>query len=976
MNYAAVILALFIGFAAALMPYGKNKVNYASYTWEIRKTPHFDIYYDKPAEPVAVEVSKILEEGVAKYAKLFDHNLEKIIPVVVYQSAADFQGTHLYPGFIPEATGGFTELMRSRVVIPFTGSYADLRHVVMHELAHAYQFDILYGDANMLTKGFLQSPPLWLMEGLAEYASVEEPVNMTMYVRDGMVSGHMPSMQQLENPYMLGQYSYFIYKGGEAFYHFIDERYGVTRIADIVHTMRIAYDQNALFKFAIGKEAKNLNDEWMMFLKRRYWPDITNYDSLGQRDRRLTEYSKDHSMYNFHPVMSPGGKTIYVLANRNIYSEIIAIDAVTGATVSTIATAGRSDIYDQLQLLNNVFSFSTNGSLFVFGSKAGGGDRINIMTFGSNAGIRHIALPFSSIQYARISPDGTEVVFTGTTNGAADLFILNINSMAVERLTDDRFYESRPAFSPDGKRIIFAANRNDANDFYSQDADIFIYDRATKKTDRIAASDAEERDAEFSPDGTKIVFSSARGGMFNIYIKDLTNKTVYQMTRTYGGAFEPRFAQSGEKIVYSGYEKGAYNVYVMSVDLKNDAVRTSTEPMDRIGIAKTNALPTKDILFGTERTDYGFNLSPDIMMFSLGYSSALGGGADVYVSFADMLNEHQLDTFMQFSYDNYEPNVNGELRYFYLPLRVDLGGSVYHYKNSYYTYTRNEAGYIKGVARVFDERIFGGWALARMPFDRFTRLDFFLNPEFRIRTFADTAAAAVSNLTANVYLAELTFIYDTSLWLWDMLSARDNSRLLVTAQASAKFSSNDYAFYLLFADLRQYFMLLPNMNFALRLAGGKVFGNDRDKKLFRMGGIAKMYDGAYADYVTTVRGYGNSEFTGENCALANIELRFPFIDYLKFGLPFALANIEGVLFSDFGLIWNDNERLNALSWDYKNKMLVFTDMKSSVGLGFRFVVPPLFYFRVDFSGFYNGYSITPIDQWRTFYFVGMKLYDF
>ena len=41
-----------------------------------------------------------------------------------------------------ESTGGVTESLKGRVTLPLTGSYAELNHVLVHELVHAFQFDI------------------------------------------------------------------------------------------------------------------------------------------------------------------------------------------------------------------------------------------------------------------------------------------------------------------------------------------------------------------------------------------------------------------------------------------------------------------------------------------------------------------------------------------------------------------------------------------------------------------------------------------------------------------------------------------------------------------------------------------------------------------------------------------------------------------------------------------------------------------
>ena len=114
------------------------------------------------------------------------------IPIILYASHPHFAQTNVTPELIDAGTGGFTELLRNRVVLPFTGSYEDLRHVVVHELVHAYMFDLMYGGnatALLARQSFFQVP-LWFAEGLAEYTrstSSRTPIVQ----RDGAITGYV-----------------------------------------------------------------------------------------------------------------------------------------------------------------------------------------------------------------------------------------------------------------------------------------------------------------------------------------------------------------------------------------------------------------------------------------------------------------------------------------------------------------------------------------------------------------------------------------------------------------------------------------------------------------------------------------------------------------------------------------------------------------------------------------------------------------
>ncbi|RKX22461.1 MAG: biopolymer transporter Tol, partial [Candidatus Zixiibacteriota bacterium] len=147
--------------------FGKNKVRYKNFDWSFIQTRHFDIHFYEDAYETAKFSATVLESSYVEVSKELNYKIQKRIPVFVYNSHNDFQQTNIIGSLIGEGTGGFTEVFKSRIVIPFTGSYEDLRHVLHHELTHAVTYDILYGNifSSLLSKQRLFAMPLWFAEG-------------------------------------------------------------------------------------------------------------------------------------------------------------------------------------------------------------------------------------------------------------------------------------------------------------------------------------------------------------------------------------------------------------------------------------------------------------------------------------------------------------------------------------------------------------------------------------------------------------------------------------------------------------------------------------------------------------------------------------------------------------------------------------------------------------------------------------------
>ena len=149
--------------------FGKNIVQYKLFDWHYLQTEHFDIYYydtDINAQYVAIE-SQIAYSNISH---ALNWDLKNRIPIIVYNSQNDFQQTNVIDMYMPEGVGGVTELYKNRVVIPYDGSHEDFKHVLHHELVHAFINDYIYkGNAMNMQDASITPIPLWMNEGLAEF---------------------------------------------------------------------------------------------------------------------------------------------------------------------------------------------------------------------------------------------------------------------------------------------------------------------------------------------------------------------------------------------------------------------------------------------------------------------------------------------------------------------------------------------------------------------------------------------------------------------------------------------------------------------------------------------------------------------------------------------------------------------------------------------------------------------------------------
>jgi TolB protein len=158
------------------------------------------------------------------------------------------------------------------------------------------------------------------------------------------------------------------------------------------------------------------------------------------------------------------------------------------------------------------------------------------------------------------SPDGSRLALTlSGSGGNLDIWLLDLATQGLTRLTDDPAVDTEPTWSPDGKSIYFTSDRAGGPQIYKLDI------ANPKRVQRITFGSAYNARSRVAPDGSKIAYVTREGSNYRIAVQDLASGTVNVLS--HGSLDEsPSFAPNGATIIYAGRDGAVGTLQTVSVD--------------------------------------------------------------------------------------------------------------------------------------------------------------------------------------------------------------------------------------------------------------------------------------------------------------------------------------------------------------------------------------------------------------------------
>ena len=668
--------------------YGKNKVLYGKFNWKTYSTEHFQLFFYVDNEQILKNIAETAESAYRKISEELKYELAEPVPLIFYTTYTDFEQTNLFD--ISEGVLGVSEPVLHRIGVHGDMPLYEIQNLIVHELSHVFEFDILWGSQGASLYAVTQ-PPLWTFEGLSEYFTGEWSSWSTLIIRDAVLNDRIPEFTEsgdIQAQYPLPRDP--AYDFGHAIYEFIESKYGKNGVREFWQSLKGAplIGKRDPLKKTFNLKTREFGFEFKKYLRARF------------KDYFLKENPEDYSIplgpefpinpYYFaisHAVSPSGDIVATITANlRDAKMDIVLLSTKDGSILKNI-TKGYTSKYDYIKYdidpsLGKNLAWSPDGDRIAFFARDGEKYALLIIDALQGTTLRKIKVPFDQPVCPSFYPDGERLMFAGFEHGIHDIFSVDLASEKFTNLTNDVLFEKAPTISPDGKLVAYSIRMGAYDKLFLSPPDDF------KRKKQLTFGTGNTVCPQFAPDAKTLYFSGDAQGAYNMYSLSLDNGELRRYTDVRTGNFFPAsLGNDPKKIVFSSFNKGAFQLFKSEftgiveqtlnfADLGPEEKFEKFEPVVTLEIQKDKIQAYKGMgkLYVTSRPPVDAIVSTD--------GSFYGGSA---VAFSDLLADHTF-SFLAYQVQNFRSYFFGYLnqkrRFQYMVNAFQY--SIYYYPDFYY----------------------------------------------------------------------------------------------------------------------------------------------------------------------------------------------------------------------------------------------------------------------------------------------------
>ena len=922
--------------------------------WKSIKTEHFWVHYHQGLEEQARRAARYAEERHPWLTGVHNWQPRLRTDIVLVDN------TDLANGFAMPFPYNRVQLF---VVNPPMDSFISNfsrwdEQVFTHEYTHILNLDIINGLPSCTRRsiGRFCFPgmfmPIWALEGNAvnyeslldgrgrNYSAMTDMVMRMECAGDRFKSISLASHYPREWPSGNVPYLY-----GGLFVRFIEEKYGKHRFARVFED-----NSDNIFPYLVNRSAVNqfgpdfvrLWREWESFLKARYDGQMRAIRAGGLTSTRTITAGGYRTTL---PRFGPDGKWIAFVRmdaskkaalmkyslETNAFSEIGAVNLPSSISIPANGAIYSTDLerHRSFSLYKDVYSWTRKKS------KLTAGGRLHYMDV-SRSGDRAATVRYGAGRY---SLELSDTSFRGGT-------------VLIDRTDMQLGY---PRFSPDGRRLVFTLKNR------SGVTDLVLYDDDAKTMTRLMSDRFDDITPSWHPDGERLLFSSDRTGVYNIYEYRLADHSLRRISNVAGGAFHPDVSPDGATLVMTLYGPGGFDIAL--ADYPRDPPAAGVGVPSLLGLRDFSApdIPDED-RNGPGSRDYSplRSIAPPLWVPMAGSDELYEGRYDFAVGFilpgADTLFRHSYFTSLNYFTVQKRLAVRGQYRYscLYPDIQIEYENEALFPAGDAFPWTRTGE---TGVKRRLDH---SGGVSALFPLLYYHSFHAFTAGYFIEEALTDIALpyqGGETRIRDRLARLRASYLYSSTRQYDYSISKEDGREFVVFSDIYNSAYGSDLSFFKGWFQFTELFRGIgANHVTAVTFRGGLSKGNPAHLAPFPLGRFEKgeWKSPPGEEDGLGMRGYPSGALYGNRLALGIAEYRFPLargdIGYRT--IPFMFRNLGGTVFAEYGNVWNGRSAVGDFRW--------------SAGMEFHLKITAGYYMDLSgYAGFARGFNRGGEDQ---FYF--------
>lgn len=848
------------------------------FDWRTLETPHFHVHYHEGTEEIARRVGPIAERALAALTRLLANVPETPIEIVISDETDGANGVTtvspynlivLFP-VVPEAFGSLDDY----------DDFLDL--LVTHELTHVVHLDTIGGIARYYNDIFgkqlspNQLEPRWFIEGLAVYCETRltgggrvRSALVDMIVREQVLAHTFPSLDEISTStrrFPGGNFAYFL---GGRFLDFIAARHGEAALARIsleYGSRIVPYGLNIVARHATGESFVELWDAW------RREEEVATEALLARIGREggpvegrpvplpTTEV--------YHPRFSATGDLVVLEAPRFDDAAIVVLapDLKTERLRLRTSRGGAAFTPDGRRLVASLVDVAEEKYSFT-----------DLEVIEIATGHRRRRTRGARVDEPDVSPDGRRIVAVAREGVRTRLVTLSVDGDDPPRplsILPAGTDVDAPRWSPDGRAIVASIH------LPGEGRRIAVFDAVSGARRDLTGPRAIDLDPVWADGGRTVLFSSDRGGVFNIHAIDVASGVIERRTNVTTGAFEPAVDPRGERLAFVFGTVDGYDLHTLDVAGPAAAARLPAQPT-AVRPESTSALEVD--ASPPSRYSPWPTLLPRAWSPSFGVDSE-GSTYGVLVSGQDAIGAHTYQLLAEYGTASQRfgyafTYVNRQI---YTPVAV----------SSSFTTTRRPGTFVPRngdrLESIFSARTSVGIPIARWDSSQAFSLSYGIQTRRGVRLISrDPESSPPGPGQGDLDLASLSlgWSFSTVRAFADSISLAKGMALDVSIDINDPRLGSDYRVLAVGAH-HEAFVTLPwarHHVLATRLALGGAAGDTPGRAVYSLGGLPAR--DVIRDYVDSIRfgadalrGYPQGALRGNSFYLGTAEYRLPIVD--------------------------------------------------------------------------------------------------